>query len=136
MAYADLRDFLRDLEREGDLTRVSAPVDPHLEVTEIVERVVRAQRAGAAVREPDPGTMPLAINVFGTERRMAKALGVETSTRSASGSRALLKPELPHGLGGLREALGKLGQLRAAPPKQGEDGALPGGRAAAAPTST
>ena len=33
VSYADLRDFLRDLEREGDLTRVTAPVDPHLEVT-------------------------------------------------------------------------------------------------------
>ncbi|MDP3713196.1 MAG: UbiD family decarboxylase [Mycobacteriales bacterium] len=38
MAYSDLRDFLRDLEREGDLARIGAPVDPYLEVTEIVTR--------------------------------------------------------------------------------------------------
>ncbi|MCW2543908.1 MAG: UbiD family decarboxylase, partial [Frankiales bacterium] len=122
MPYADLRDFLRDLERDGDLTRVSAPVDPHLEVTEIVERVVRAQGPALLFENPTSGDMPLAINVFGTERRMAKALGVESLDEIGDRIRELLKPELPHGLSGLREAMAKLGSLRAAPPKKVRSG--------------
>ena len=122
MPYADLRDFLRDLEREGDLRRVSAPVDPHLEVTEIVERVVRQQGPALLFENPTSGSMPLAINVFGTERRMAKALGVTDLDEIGQRIRELLKPELPHGIGGLREALGKLGSLRNAPPKKVKSG--------------
>jgi 4-hydroxy-3-polyprenylbenzoate decarboxylase len=116
--YADLRDFLRDLEREGDLLRVRAPVDPHLEVTEIVERVVRRQGPALLFENPTSGDMPLAINVFGTDRRMAKALGVEHFDEIGQRIRELLKPELPHGFGGLREAMAKIGTLRAVPPKK------------------
>ena len=116
--YDDLRDFLRDLEREDDLTRVAAPVDPHLEVTEIVERVVRAQGPALLFEHPTSGDMPLAMNVFGTDRRMAKALGVEAFDEIGQRIRGLLKPELPHGLGGLREAFAKAASLRGVPPKR------------------
>ncbi len=118
MPYADLRDFLRDLERDGDLLRVSASVDPHLEVTEIVERVVREQGPALLFENPTRGDMPLAINVFGTHRRMAKALGVEDLEEIGQRIRDLLKPEIPVGIGGLREAMGKLGSLRNVPPKR------------------
>ena len=116
-SYADLRDFLRDLERDGDLKRVGAPVDPHLEVTEIVERVVRAGGPALLFEHPTSGSMPLAINVFGTHRRMAKALGVESLDEIGDQIRELLKPEIPHGLSGFREALAKVASLRSAPPK-------------------
>ena len=118
MPYADLRDLLRDLEREGDLHRVRVPVDPHLEVTEIVTRVVRAQGPALLFEQPTSGDMPLAINVFGTQRRMAKALGVEDLDVIGARIRALLAPEVPRGIGGLREALGKLGTLRDLPPRK------------------
>ncbi len=118
MPYADLRDLLRDLERDGDLTRVRVPVDPHLEVTEIVTRVVREQGPALLFERPTSGDMPLAINVFGTARRMAKALGVTDLDEIGQRVRDLITPELPHGLGGVREALGKLGTLRDLPPRK------------------
>ncbi len=118
MPYADLRDFLRDLERDGDLRRVRVPVDPYLEVTEIVTRVVREQGPALLFERPTSGDMPLAINVFGTQRRMAKALGVADLDEIGRRVRELLTPEVPHGISGLREALGKLGSLRDVPPKK------------------
>jgi 4-hydroxy-3-polyprenylbenzoate decarboxylase len=116
--YADLRDFLRDLEKEGDLRRVAAPVDPHLEVTEIVQRVVRDGGPALLIEHPTYGDMPLAINVFGTDRRMAKALGVRSFDEIGERIRDLVKPEIPHGLSGFREALSKVGTLRTVPPKR------------------
>jgi 4-hydroxy-3-polyprenylbenzoate decarboxylase len=116
--YADLRDFLRDLEKEGDLRRVTARVDPHLEVTEIVERVVRSGGPALLFENPAYGDMPLAINVFGTDRRMAKALGVQRFDEIGEKIRDLIKPEVPHGFSGFRDALSKVGTLRTVPPKR------------------
>ncbi|HTL23470.1 MAG TPA: UbiD family decarboxylase, partial [Mycobacteriales bacterium] len=123
MPYSDLRDFLRDLEKEGDLRRVTAPVDPHLEVTEIVQRVVRDGGPALLFENPTYGEMPLAINVFGTDRRMAKALGVQSFDEIGAKIRDLVKPELPHGLSGFRDALSKVGTLRTVPPKHVRRGA-------------
>ena len=118
MAYADLPDFLRRLERAGELRHVSAPVDPHLEITEIVTRVIRERGPALIFDNPVGGSMPLAINVFGTEKRMAMALGVDSLDDIGQRLGELLKPELPHGIGGLRDAFGKLASLRAVPPKK------------------
>ena len=118
MPYADVRDLLRDLEREGDLRRITVPVDPRLEVTEIVTRVVRAKGPALLFQNPTAGDMPLAINVFGTDRRMAKALGVDSLDEIGQRIRELLRPEIPVGLGGIREAMSKLGSLRSVPPKK------------------
>jgi 4-hydroxy-3-polyprenylbenzoate decarboxylase len=116
--YADLRAFLDDLERRGDLRRVKAPVDPRLEVTEIVTRVVRSGGPALLFEQVTGSDLPLAINVFGTEARMAMALGVERLDEIGERIRELLKPELPVGFGGLRDALGKLASLRGVPPKK------------------
>jgi 4-hydroxy-3-polyprenylbenzoate decarboxylase len=118
VAYSDLQSFLADLERDGDLTRVRAAVDPHLEVTGIVQQVVRDRGPALLFENPSRGRMPLAINVFGTQRRMAKALGVASLDDIGARIADLVKPELPHGIGGLRDALTKVGQLRNAPPRR------------------
>ena len=118
MAFSDLQDFLAALERDGDLARVSAPVDPHLEVTGIVQRVVREQGPALLFENPTRGRMPLAMNLFGTHRRMARALGVDQLDDLGRRIGELLKPELPRGVGGLKDALGKVSQLRAVPPRQ------------------
>jgi 4-hydroxy-3-polyprenylbenzoate decarboxylase len=117
MGYPDLQGFLSALERAGDLARVRVPVDPHLEVTGIVQRVVRERGPALLFERPSRGTMPLAINVFGTHRRMAKALGVDDLDEIGRRIGELIKPELPKGVGGLKDALGKAAQLRAAPPR-------------------
>src|ERR1043166_352132 len=70
----DLRDWIALLEREGELVRVQAEVDPHLEIT---DRVVKA--GGPALLFENPkSSHPLLINQFGTERRMCLALGVDS----------------------------------------------------------
>ncbi len=121
MAFDDLQEFLTALEKDGDLSRVRVPVDPQLEVTGIVERVVRAGGPALLFENPTRGRLPLAINVFGTPRRMARALGVSSLDEVGQRIGELLKPELPRGVGGLRDALSKVGQLRAAPPRQVRD---------------
>lgn len=118
MAHADLRDFLRALDRAGELRRVAAPVDPHLEISEITQRVVRDGGPALLFERPTRGTMPIVTNVFGTEKRMAMALGVDDLDEIGARIGGLLKPELPVGLGGLREAFGKLAQLKNVPPRR------------------
>jgi len=118
MAYADLREFLTRLESIGELVRVTTPVDPTLEVSEITQRVVRAGGPALLFERPTRGDMPIAINLFGTERRMAAALGVGTLDEIGARIGELVKPEIPVGWAGLREAFGKLGQLRGVPPKR------------------
>ena len=118
MAHTDLRDFLRRLEKAGELRRVKAPVDPTLEISEITQRVVRDGGPGLLFEHPTRGEMPLAINLFGTERRMAIALGVDHLDEIGQRISGMLKPELPVGFGGMREALGKLTQLKNVPPKR------------------
>jgi 4-hydroxy-3-polyprenylbenzoate decarboxylase len=117
VAYPDLSDLVRDLERSGELIRVKAPVDPHLEVTGIIQRVVRDGGPALLFENPTRGEMPLLVNLFGTTSRMCRALGVSSLDEIGERIGELLKPEIPHGLGGLRDALGKANQLRSAPPR-------------------
>jgi 4-hydroxy-3-polyprenylbenzoate decarboxylase len=118
VAFSDLQGFLDALDHDGDLARVSVPVDPHLEVAAIVQRVLREQGPALLFEKPTRGRLPLAINVFGTPRRMARALDVADLDELGARIADLLKPELPHGIGGLKDALGKVAQLRAAPPRR------------------
>ena len=116
--YTDLKDFLAALERAGELRRVSAPVDPTLEISEIVTRTVRAGGPALLFERPTRGEMPVAINLFGTEKRMAMALGVEHLDEIGERIGDMLKPELPQGLSGMMGGLGKVMQLKSMPPKK------------------
>ena len=118
MAHSDLQSFVASLERDGDLKRISARVDPHLEVTGIVQRVLRERGPALLFENPTRGRMPLLINAFGTQRRMANALGVGSLDAIGDRIAELLKPDLPRGVGGLRDALAKAGQLRTVPPRR------------------
>ena len=77
MPADDLREWIALLEREGELVRVQAAVDPHLEVTEIVTRTVRMGGPALLFEHPKGSDHALLVNQFGTERRMCLALGVE-----------------------------------------------------------
>src|SRR3712207_61550 len=116
--YPDLRSFLGALERAGELRRVTVPVDPTLEISEVVTRTVRAGGPALLFEQPTRGEMPVAINLFGTERRTALALGVESLNEIGDRIGALVKPELPVGWSGIREGLGKVLQLKSVPPKK------------------
>jgi 4-hydroxy-3-polyprenylbenzoate decarboxylase len=117
VAFSDLQDFVAALERDGDLSRVRVPVDPHLEVSGIVQRVLREQGPALLFERPTRGRMPLLMNAFGTSRRMARALGVDDLDEIGARIGELLRPELPRGVGGLKDALGKAAQLRTLPPR-------------------
>lgn len=117
MAYEDLRSFLKTLEREGELRRIKAQVDPYLEVGEITDRMQKAHGPALLFENVKGSDLPLAMNVFGTQRRLCLALGIKSLDEIGERIGELLKPELPHGLSGFKDALGKVAQLRSVPPK-------------------
>lgn len=125
MAYDDLRSFLRALDREGDLKRIKAEVDPYLEIGEIVDRVQKAKGPALLFENVKGSSMPLAMNVFGTERRLSKALGLKGPEEIADRISGLLKPELPQGFTGFRDAFGKLASMAHVPPKNVKSGDAP-----------
>ena len=79
MEYRDLRDFIAQLEKNGDLKRISQRVDPNLEITEISDRVLRAGGPALLFEQPGDSNIPLLSNLFGTERRVAQALGEDSA---------------------------------------------------------
>jgi 4-hydroxy-3-polyprenylbenzoate decarboxylase len=116
--YYDLKEFLAALEAAGELHRVTVPTDPDLEISEIVTRTVRAKGPALLFEHPTRGAMPLAINLFGSHRRMAMALGVDDVNEIGARIGELIKPELPVGWSGIRDGLGKVMQLKSVPPKR------------------
>jgi 4-hydroxy-3-polyprenylbenzoate decarboxylase len=76
VAYADLREFLTVLEREGELVRVAHEVDPRLEITEILNRLLAAQGPAVLFEKVKGSSIPLLANLFGTVKRVA--MGLET----------------------------------------------------------
>ncbi len=78
MKYKDLRDFISFLENRGELKRIKAPVSCELEIAEVCDRVVKRGGPALLFENVDGYDMPVLINMFGTERRMAWALGVES----------------------------------------------------------
>ncbi len=101
MKYKDLRDFIAQLERIGELKRVSAPVSPNLEMTEICDRVLRAQGPAVLFENVTDHGMPVLANLFGTTHRVALGMGEESTQalREVGKLLAYLKePEPPKGL--------------------------------------
>jgi 4-hydroxy-3-polyprenylbenzoate decarboxylase len=101
MKYADLRDFLAQLEQRGELKRVGVEVDPRLEMTEICDRVLKASGPALLFERPKGHSIPVLGNLFGTARRVALAMGQESvgALREVGRLLALLKePEPPEGL--------------------------------------
>src|ERR687886_1825369 len=95
---ADLRSWIRLLEREGELVRVAAEVDPELEITEITDRTVKAGGPALLFENVKGSKHPLLINQFGTERRMCLALGVERLDDVAARVEGVLEMQPPQGL--------------------------------------
>ena len=77
MVFSDLRDFIKLLEKEGELKRISTEVDPYLEVTEISDRVLRTGGPALLFENPKGSSVPLLVNLFGNSRRIALAMGQE-----------------------------------------------------------
>lgn len=75
MAYRDLQAFIAALEKRGKLTRVSAPVSPVLEITEIADRVMKRGGGALLFENVEGSRYPMLINAMGSDERMALALG-------------------------------------------------------------
>ncbi|TXS94252.1 4-hydroxy-3-polyprenylbenzoate decarboxylase [Parahaliea maris] len=77
MNYSDLRSFLDMLEQRGELKRITTEVDPHLEMTEIADRTLRAGGPALLFENPKGFSTPVLANLFGTEQRVALGMGAE-----------------------------------------------------------
>lgn len=76
-SFVDLREFIRDLEQRGDLVRITAEVDPNLEMTEIADRTLRGGGPALLFENPKGSDVPVLANLFGAERRVALGMGEE-----------------------------------------------------------
>lgn len=98
MKYKDLRDFIDQLEKQGELKRISTPVDPNLEMTEICDRTLRAQGPALLFENPIGHDVPVLANLFGTPKRVAMGMGEDSveALREVGKLLAMLKePEPP-----------------------------------------
>ena len=77
MPFDDLQQFLHHLEQRGQLKRIRAEVDPELEVTEIVQRIIREDGPALLFENPRGSSTPLLMNLFGSMQRVKAALGGE-----------------------------------------------------------
>jgi len=112
MKYQDLRDFLSQLEKLGELKRVGIEVDPKLEMTEVCDRVLRAGGPAILFEKPKGSGIPVLGNLFGTPKRVALGMGQDSvmALREVGQLLAYLKePEPPKGL---RDAWEKLPVLK------------------------
>ena len=101
MKYHDLRDFIKQLEKQGELKRITVPVDPYLEMTEICDRTLKQGGPALLFENPTGYNIPVLANLFGTPRRVAMGMGAESVTdlRGIGELLAMLKePEPPKGM--------------------------------------
>ena len=137
LAYDDLRDWIKTLEKHGELKRIREEVSPELEITEITDRISKigsGPRAGAQGSAASPQYAPggpallfenvkghpghkVFINQFGSERRMALALGVDNLEEIADRIKGLMNVKAPEGFLDKLKMLPQLGALTSAFPK-------------------
>ena len=114
MKYSNLRDFVSDLESRKELRRVTVAVDPSMEITEICRRTLCAGGPALLFEKPKGSEIPLLGNLFGTTRRVARAMGHESIEELRDVGRLLSflkEPQLPSGLGDAIDKLPEFKQL-------------------------
>src|ERR671933_2739360 len=121
-APADLRSWSALLEREGELVRVAAEVDPDLEVTEILDRTVKAGGPALLFESPKGSRHPLLVNQFGTERRMCLAFDAPSLDAVAARLEDVLEMQPPQGLVEKVRGLRKLKSIADSLPKSVRSG--------------
>src|SRR4051812_7646045 len=84
MPFDDLPSYLAALEKNRELKRVSAEVDPELEITEIATRVVRQEGPALLFEKVKGSPYPVVMNVFGSMRRIEMALGAPPAQLGAN----------------------------------------------------
>ena len=126
MVYHDLRDFITQLEKMGELKRISMPISPHLEMTEICDRVLRQGGPAILFENPTGFDTPVLGNLFGTVRRVALGMGQDVATEAEALAKlrevgkvlsVLKEPEPPKGFKDAWEKLPLLKQVLTMSPK-------------------
>jgi len=123
MAYNDLRDFIRKLQKENELKRISIEVDPVLEIAEFADRAVKSGGPALLFERPKGYKIPVLINSFASLRRMELALEVESVEEVARRISEYLEMRMPEGLIGKLKMLPKLAEMGAFFPKTVAKGA-------------
>ncbi len=120
MKYNDLRDFIQHLEAIGQLKRITYEADPHLEITEICDRTLKAGGPALLFEKPKGFDVPLLGNLFGTPERVALGMGQdsEAALREVGRLLAFLKePEPPKGFRDMFDKLPMFKQVLNMPAK-------------------
>ncbi|EIJ44055.1 UbiD family decarboxylase [Beggiatoa alba B18LD] len=120
MRYQDLRDFIRQLEKQGELKHIRLDIDPYLEMTEICDRTLRAAGPALIFDNPKGYKIPVLANLFGTPKRVALGMGQDDihSLREVGKLLAFLKePDPPKGVRDLFDKLPVFKQVLNMPPK-------------------
>jgi 4-hydroxy-3-polyprenylbenzoate decarboxylase len=110
--YADLRDFIASLEKQGELKRIDIEVDPHLEMTEIADRTLRAGGPALLFTRPKGHDVPVLANLFGTERRVALGMGADDVSALRDIGELLAYLRQPDPPAGFRDAIDKAPLLK------------------------
>ena len=123
--YADLDDFLLDLDKRKLLARVGDPVSPRLEIAAVTDHACKSPGGGPALlfEQPTGFDMPVASNVYGSMERMCLALGVATLDDLAREIDQLMTPQMPAGIMDALKMLPMIGRLRDLMPKTVKDAA-------------
>jgi 4-hydroxy-3-polyprenylbenzoate decarboxylase len=118
LKYKDLRDFISQLEKNNDLKRIDTPVSSSLEMTEISDRVLKAEGPALifqhAMHEGKKSDMPVLTNLFGTPTRVAQGMGAADTTALRDIGELLASLREPEAPKGFKDALAKVSMLKAA----------------------
>jgi 4-hydroxy-3-polyprenylbenzoate decarboxylase len=117
MPFNDLRDFIRALEKNRELKRISLEVDPYLEITEFADRSVKSGGPALLFEKPKGSKVPVLINAFASKARMELALGVNSVDEIAARISEYLEMRMPQGLVGKLMMLPKLVEMGSFFPK-------------------
>src|SRR5258708_33148172 len=117
MAYKDLREFVRALEKNNELKRIPFEVDPRLEITEFADRAVKGGGPGLLFERPKGYSTPVLVNAFASMRKMEIALEVKSVEEVAARIVEFLEMRMPEGLLGKLKMLPKLAEMGAFFPK-------------------
>jgi 4-hydroxy-3-polyprenylbenzoate decarboxylase len=121
--FKDLNDFIATLDRERELARVTDPVDPHLEIAALTDKVSKSPGGGPGLlfENPTGFDMPVAVNLFGSMNRVCMALGVRTLDDLAKEIEQLTTPKIPSGIFDALKMLPMVNRLRDVMPKTVSD---------------
>ena len=124
MTLDSLQEFIAAIEKAGELVRIREPVRTHLEIAEIADRCMKSPGGGPALLFEQPvlpsgavSEYPVAINLYGSMRRMCLALGVEDLDSIGGRIGDLLNLKVPDGLFGKLSMLPKLAEVAKFPPR-------------------